>query len=70
MSAAISGVVFGSFWLMLPGLGATTRPSILLKFSLETRLESKSLEPLINFIAFLVQTLRSEIKKLINYLMK
>jgi len=21
MSAAISGVVFGSFWLMLPGLG-------------------------------------------------
>jgi len=31
--------------------------SILLKFSLETRLESKSFEPLIDFLAFLVQKL-------------
>jgi len=38
----ISEVVLGSFWLMLP-LGQ----SVLLKFSLETRLESKSSEPLI-----------------------
>jgi len=29
--------------------------SISLKFSLETRLESESFEPLINFLSFLVQ---------------
>ena len=33
--------------------------SISLKFSLETRLESESFEPLINFLAFLVQKLCS-----------
>ena len=38
--------------------------SILLKFSLETWLESESFEPLINFLAFLVQMLRSEINKI------
>ena len=37
-----------------------------LKFSLETRLESESFEPLIDFLAFLVQKLRSKINKLIN----
>ena len=42
--------------------------SVLLKFSLETRLESESFEPLIDFLAFLVQKLWSEINKLINYL--
>jgi len=31
--------------------------SISLKFSLETRLESESFEPLIDFLAFLVQNL-------------
>ena len=31
--------------------------SVSLKFSLETRLESESFEPLINFLAFLVQKL-------------
>jgi len=31
--------------------------SILLKFSLEARLQSKSFEPLIGFLAFLVQKL-------------
>jgi len=31
--------------------------SILLKFSLETSLESESFEPLIDFLAFLVQKL-------------
>jgi len=31
--------------------------SVLLKFSLETRLESESFEPLIDFLAFLVQKL-------------
>jgi len=42
--------------------------SLSLKFSLETRLESESLEPLINFVAFLGQKLWSKINKLINYL--
>ena len=40
--------------------------SVSLKFSLESRLESESFEPLIDFLAFLVQKLRSIIKKLIN----
>jgi len=40
--------------------------SVLLKFSLETRLES--FEPLIDFLALLVQKLWSKINKLINYL--
>ena len=31
--------------------------SVLLKFSLEARLESESFEPLIDFLAFLVQNL-------------
>jgi len=38
--------------------------SVSLKFSLETRLESMSFEPLINFLAFLVQKLWSKINKL------
>ena len=42
--------------------------SVSLKFSLETRLESKSFEPFIDFLAFLVQKLWSKINKLINYL--
>jgi len=42
--------------------------SILLKCSLETRLEFESFEPLINFLAFLVQKLWSKINKLIKYL--
>jgi len=39
--------------------------SISLKFSLETRLESKSFEPLIDFLTFLVQKL-PKINKLIK----
>ena len=42
--------------------------SISLKFSLETWLKSKSFEPLINILAFLVQKLWSKITKLFNYL--
>ena len=42
--------------------------SFSLKFSLETRLESESFEPLIDFLAFLVQNLWFRINKLINYL--
>jgi len=40
-------------------------PSISLKFSLKTRLEHKSFEPLIDFLAFLVQKFASK-KKQIN----
>jgi len=40
--------------------------SILLKFSLETRLDSKCFEPVMNFPVFLV--LRSKTNKRINYL--
>ena len=40
--------------------------SVSLKFSLETMLESESFEPLIDFLAFLVQKLWSKINKLIN----
>ena len=40
--------------------------SVLLKFLLETRLESESFEPTIGFIAFLVQKWWSKINKLIN----
>jgi len=39
--------------------------SVSLKFLLETRLESESFEPLINFLAFLVQNLWSKINKCI-----
>jgi len=44
------------------------RQSVSLKFSLETRLDSESFEPLIEFLAFLVQKLWSKKNKLINYL--
>ena len=43
-------------------------PSVSLKFLLETRLESESFEPLIDFLAFLGQKFWSKINKLINYL--
>jgi len=54
----ISEVVLGSFlahvaWAKAQPLGQ----SVSLKFSLETRRESESFEPLINFLAFLVQNL-------------
>jgi len=42
--------------------------SVSLKFSLETRLESESFKPLIDFLAFLVQKFWYKINKLINYL--
>jgi len=41
---------------------------VLLKISVESRLESESFEPLIDFLAFLVQKLWSKINKIINYL--
>jgi len=57
VSDVISEVDFWPFWLMLPGLAQPLDGSISLKFSLETRLESESFEPLINFLTFLVQKL-------------
>jgi len=63
----ISEVVLWSFCLMLLGLRAQPLgQSVSLKFSLETRLESESFEPLIDFLVFLFQKLRSKINKLIN----
>ena len=49
-------------WPRAQPLGQT----VSLKFSLATRLESESFEPLIDLLAFLVQKLRSKINKLIN----
>ena len=63
MSDVISEVVLASFWLMLPRAQPLGQ-SVSLKFSLETRLESESFEPLIDFLAFLDQKL-SKINKLI-----
>jgi len=56
VTEVISEVVLGSFWLMLPVLGPQPLgQSVSLKFSLETRLEFESFEPLIDFLAFLDQ---------------
>ena len=58
MTDVISEVVLGSFWHMLPFPGAQPLgQSVSLKFSLESRLESENFEPLIDFLAFLVQNL-------------
>jgi len=63
VSDVISEVLFWPFWLMLPGLGPNRLAKVFhrlakyLKFSLETRPRSESFEPLINFLAFLVQKL-------------
>ena len=58
MSDVISEVVLGSFWHILPRPGAQPLDqSVSLKFSLESRVESESFEPLIDFLAFLVQKL-------------
>jgi len=51
-------------WPRAQPLGQSVSP----KFLMETRLESESFEPLINFLTFLVQTLLSKINKLCNYL--
>jgi len=59
------------FWLVCLRLGAQPQQgSVSVKFLLETRLESEPFEPLIAFLAFLIQKLRSKINKIINYLIK
>jgi len=58
VSDIISEVVFGPFWLMFAWPKAQLLgQSVSLKFSLETKLESESFEPLIDFLAFLGQKL-------------
>ena len=67
LSDVISEVGFWPFWPMdviWPRAQPLDR-SVSLKFSLEARLESKSVEPLINFLAFLVQKLWYKINKLL-----
>jgi len=69
VSDIISEVVFGVIlyhvtWPRAQLLGQSTS----LKFSVETRFESESFKPLTNFLAFLVQKLRSKINNLINLL--
>ena len=63
---------WGSFLAILAHVtwprGQPLEGSILLKFSLETRLESEFFEPLIDFLAFLVQRLWPEINKIFDYL--
>jgi len=56
MNDVMSEIVWGTFWLMLPGQ-RPNRQSVSLKFSLETRRKSESFEPVIDFLTFLVQKL-------------
>ena len=57
----MTDVISGSFGVILAHVAwpraQLLGQSVSLKFSLETRLESKSFEPLINFLTFLVQKL-------------
>ena len=57
MSDIITEIGFWPFWLMLLGLGPNARWKYFAEVLLETRLESESFEPLIDFLAFLVQKL-------------
>ena len=63
---------WSSFWVILAHVSwpraQLVGQSVSLKISLETGLESESFEPLIDFLAFLVQKLWSKINKLTNYL--
>ena len=67
VSDIIRGVGFWPFWLGLPGTGPKPlNGSISLKFVLGTRLESESLERLIDFLGFRLPTLWPKNNKLIN----
>jgi len=57
VSDIIKRWLFGRFGSCYLGYAQPLDGSILLKFLLETRLESRSFELLINFLAFLVQKL-------------
>ena len=55
------------FWLRLSGPGLQLVDGIFwLNFLLETKIDSKSFEPLIGFLAFLVQNLWDKNNKIIN----
>ena len=61
MGAVIDGVGFRPFWLRLPGAGPYSLDGLFdSSFLLEARLEAESFEPLIGFLAFLVQKLWSK----------
>jgi len=62
---ALAACVFGHFGHATWPRAQPLDGSILTKFSLETWLESASFETLMDFLAFLVQKLRSEINKVI-----
>jgi len=49
--------VFSHFWLTLPDLGRQPNSRFLVQVFLETRLKSEILEPLMDFLAFLVPKL-------------
>jgi len=55
-------------WAILANVAWPRAQPLSLKFSFKTRLESESFEPLINFLAFLVQKLWSKTNNLSNYL--
>jgi len=57
LSDVISEVVFKSFWLMLPGLGPNRQAKIFCRSLVGNCARVKSFEPLMDFLAFLVQKL-------------
>jgi len=66
VSNIISEVGFWLFWSCYLAHDPTARQKYFaLKCSLETRLESESFEPLINFLLFLVKMLWPKINKII-----
>jgi len=63
----VSGIGFWPFWIRLLGPGPKLlHGSISLRILLETRLESKFFEPLIDFLGFWVQKLWPTNNKIIN----
>jgi len=60
-------VSFSFYWLSLRGLGCqSNEPIVSLKFFLETRLSYESLEPLIDFLAYLDQKLCHKNQKVVK----
>ena len=61
-------VSFSFCWPSLRGSGRqSNEPTVSLKFCLETRLSYESLEPLIDFLAYLDQKLYHKNQKVVNF---
>ena len=61
------GVLFSFYWPSLRGPGRQSNESIVsLKFFLETRLSYESLEPLIDFLAYLDKKLYQKKQKVVK----